>query len=70
MSRLATKLENLRGKSSEIVETREDLKEKKSFNDHDRAMIKEILSGELRDDTDLSVVSHLDEALGTEKKNI
>lgn len=70
MSRLATKLENLRGKSSEIVETREDLKEKKYFNAHDRAMIKEILSGELRDDTDLSVVSHLDEALGTEKKNI
>lgn len=67
---MATKLENLWGKSSEIVETREELKEKKSFNDHDRAMIKEILSGELRDDTDLSLISHVDDALVSEKKNI
>lgn len=67
---MATKLENLRGRSSEIVETREDVKEKKSFNDNDRAMIKEILSGELKDDTDLSFVSQVDNALGVDKKNI
>lgn len=70
MKILATKLENLRGKSNEIVEERSNIEKRKSANDIDRALIKEILSRELRDDTDLGYVSQVDNVLGTEKTSI
>lgn len=64
---MATKLENLRGKAVDIVEERSNIKEKKSYNSSDRAIIKEILSGQLSDDTDLGFVSQMDTFLGQEK---
>jgi len=67
---MATKLENLRGKSKEIVEERSDIKEKRTYNSADRAIIKELLLGQLSDDTDLGFVSQVDSALGEDKNAI
>ena len=67
---MATKLENLKGKSGEIVEERSEIKEKRTINSSDRTIIKELLSGQLRDDTDLGLITQVDSALGEDSKAI
>lgn len=67
---MATKLENLKGKSEEIVEERSEIKEKRTINSSDRAIIKDLLSGQLRDDADLGLITQVDAALGEDKKSI
>lgn len=67
---MATKLENLKGKSGEIVEERSEIKEKRTINSSDRTIIKELLSGQVRDDTDLGLITQVDSALGEDSKAI
>ena len=60
---MGTRIENLHKKSSDIVETKNALSEKSSLNSEDQASIRELLSGLISDESDVSSLSGLQKSL-------
>lgn len=67
---MGTKIENLHKKSTDIVETKDELSEKSSLNSADQASIRELLSGLISDEGDISSVGVLKKALETDADSI
>lgn len=60
---MGSRIENLHKKSTDIVETKDALSEKSSLNIEDQASIRELLSGIISDESDVSSVRGLQSAL-------
>ena len=67
---MGTRLENLHKKSTDIIETKDELAEKSLFNSQDQTSIRELLSGFILDESDVSAVSNLQKTLETDADSI